>query len=268
MSPDSYVLPSSDSESLRLDHQARLYGGTAFLQEAVAARPSRVLEVGCGTSVFAAWVAEQLPEAQVVGLDMDEARLAHARRVHPRGNLRLVQGDMGELPFEDGSFDLVYARFALLHQVDLDPVLAELVRVLAPGGTLLALEMVHDGIWLSPPRPGFKAVMARTLEVMASMGVEPDQGVHVPGAMVRAGLHPVQAQTLPFTLTPARADWRLWMDNWAQTISELGDILGADFDAEALARAVEELRDDRPDQLLVEITVRSVGRCPQEAPRA
>lgn len=65
--PDDYMLPSTEDESLRLQLQgARLYGGTSFLDGALARGPRKVLDVGCGTGYFARHVAACLPNAFVV----------------------------------------------------------------------------------------------------------------------------------------------------------------------------------------------------------
>ena len=77
---DDYVLPSTMEESLRLEDQgANLYGGVEFLRTFLAAKPRRVLDVGCGTGFCSCFVAEELPAAEVVGVEPDEGRLAFAR---------------------------------------------------------------------------------------------------------------------------------------------------------------------------------------------
>lgn len=112
---NDYVLPSSDSEVARLELQANLYGGMEFLEAALSEAPKRVLEVGCGTGYFSRQVASRLPKSEVVGLDLDESRLAYAREHSGTPNLEFRLGDLGALPFEDDTFDLVFSRFAMVH---------------------------------------------------------------------------------------------------------------------------------------------------------
>ena len=72
-------------------------------------RPLTVLDVGCGTGVFAARIREALPHAQVWGVDLVAAMLAGGRsrwRAH-RGHVAPVQGDSERLPFPAGAFDVV-----------------------------------------------------------------------------------------------------------------------------------------------------------------
>ena len=98
-------------------------------------RPRRVLEVGCGTGGFAERLAGALPDATVVATDQSPrfVELTAARGVEAR------VADVQELPFEDDSFDAVCAMWMLYHVPDLDRGLAELRRVLRPGGTFVAV---------------------------------------------------------------------------------------------------------------------------------
>ena len=101
---------------------------------AVAERdPRTVLEVGCGRGELAERMSRELP-ARVVALDQSArmVELTAAREVEA------IIGDVVDLPFADGSFDCAVAAWMLYHASDLDEALAELRRVLAPGGCLIA----------------------------------------------------------------------------------------------------------------------------------
>jgi SAM-dependent methyltransferase len=96
--------------------------------------PARVLEVGCGEGELSERLKAELG-VEVVALDQSErmVALAAARGVDAR------VGDVQELPFEGGSFDVAVAAWMLYHVLDLDRALAELARVLVPGGRLVAV---------------------------------------------------------------------------------------------------------------------------------
>ena len=114
----------------------------ALLPEGTA----RLLDLGCGTGALTAQVLEQDPRRQVTGLDLSEQMLAQARaRLGDR--VKLIQGDSEYLPFPDGSFDVVYCCDSFHHYPDPAAVLAEVGRVLVPGGVFLL-----GDIWL--PLPG------------------------------------------------------------------------------------------------------------------
>ena len=95
----------------------------------------RVLDVGCGTGVVARAAARRVgPEGRVVGLDINPRMLAVARRVAPE--IEWHHGDAGDLPFEDGAFDVVVSQFAAMFFPDPALAVREMWRVLAPRGRL------------------------------------------------------------------------------------------------------------------------------------
>ena len=98
------------------------------------ARPRRLLDVGCGTGEFAARAARVLG-CEAVGVDQSERMVELTRG---RG-LEAVVASVERLPFADGEFDAASANWMLYHVPDLDRGLAELARVLRPGGRLVAL---------------------------------------------------------------------------------------------------------------------------------
>ncbi len=91
------------------------------------APPARVLDVGTGTGVAALALADLFPSAEVTGVDLSPAMLAEAER--KGGRVRYEVADAADLPFGDGSFDLVVLMNAV-------PFFDELARVTAPGGTV------------------------------------------------------------------------------------------------------------------------------------
>jgi SAM-dependent methyltransferase len=95
--------------------------------------PARVLEVGGGPGELAARIADEL-DAAVVMIDLSPRMVELARR---RGVDARV-GDVQALPFDDGEFDCVVAAWMLFHVPDLGCGLAEIARVLRPGGRLVA----------------------------------------------------------------------------------------------------------------------------------
>ena len=99
-----------------------------------AAAPARLLEVGCGTGALAARCVAELG-CEVVALDAS-AEMVHATQA--RG-IHAMTGDVQELPFPDGAFDCAVAAWMLYHVPDLDRGVAELARVLRPGGRLVAI---------------------------------------------------------------------------------------------------------------------------------
>jgi ubiquinone/menaquinone biosynthesis C-methylase UbiE len=96
----------------------------------------RVLEVGCGRGVAMPALARLLSPARLAGLDLDSGLLEEARgRADAAGiAVELVPGDVRRMPFPDGSFDLVVDFGTCYHIARAAQALAEIARVLVPGG--------------------------------------------------------------------------------------------------------------------------------------
>ena len=101
--------------------------------------PGRVLEVGCGPGELAERIGRDFG-ADVVAVDTSERMVALASG---RGVPALL-GDVQALPFPDGSFHCALAAWMLFHVRELDRALAELARVLRPGGRLVAVTNAAD----------------------------------------------------------------------------------------------------------------------------
>lgn len=112
-------------------------------------RPIRVLDVGCGTGVFAERVRQSLPEARVWGVDLVSGMLQKGRERwdrHP-GSVQPVQGDSERLPFADGSFDFLTCANSFHHYPHQDRAVVEMHRVLKPGGRVLLIDGYRDAPW-------------------------------------------------------------------------------------------------------------------------
>ena len=96
----------------------------------------RVLEVGCGPGVAIPALARLLAPARLTGLDLDADLLEEARLSADAAGIsvELVPGDVRRMPFPDGSFDLVVDFGTCYHIARAAQALAEIARVLAPGG--------------------------------------------------------------------------------------------------------------------------------------
>jgi pseudaminic acid biosynthesis-associated methylase len=117
---DQYVERNKDAEVGR---------GQFWREQIERLRPSSVLEVGCNIGGNLRWIADQLGPANVAGVDVNERALQLLRERVPGVDARLTAG--GELPFGDGTFDLVFTMGVLIHQdpkTQLEPMMREIVR--------------------------------------------------------------------------------------------------------------------------------------------
>jgi ubiquinone/menaquinone biosynthesis C-methylase UbiE len=107
------------------------------LDALVVVRGARVLDVACGTGVFARLAAHVVgPGGRVVGIDPSAIAVSTARRIDPTSIVDWQRWDDGGLPFENGAFDVVACQHALHRFSDPVLILEEMRRVLAPGGRL------------------------------------------------------------------------------------------------------------------------------------
>jgi ubiquinone/menaquinone biosynthesis C-methylase UbiE len=112
-------------------------------------RPVRILDVGCGTGVFAARVRAALPKARVWGVDLVAGMLQKgaARWRHHAAHVQPVQGDSERLPFANGTFDFITCANSIHHYPHQDRAIVEMHRVLRPGGRLLMIDGYRDAPW-------------------------------------------------------------------------------------------------------------------------
>jgi ubiquinone/menaquinone biosynthesis methyltransferase len=105
-----------------------------------AAAGTRVLDLACGTGDIAFALAAR--GASVTGLDVTHrmVQLARARGRRTRALAHFVTGDMMALPFADAEFDIVTTGYGIRNVPEISPAIAEMWRVLKPGGLLLSLD--------------------------------------------------------------------------------------------------------------------------------
>jgi ubiquinone/menaquinone biosynthesis C-methylase UbiE len=152
-----------------------------FVERCRLAPGRRALEIGCGTGIFLEKVASS--GARLVGLDLSEDLLAKARaRLGAVPNVALHRGNAEHLPYAHASFDAVYGS-SVLHHLDLDRALREVLRVLRPGGLCAFTEpnVVNPQV----------ALMFRLGLTKKYFGVSPDEMAfsrfRALGALKRAG---------------------------------------------------------------------------------
>ena len=119
-----------------------------------------VLTVGASTGIIDAWLAQHV--RHITGVDIDENAIAHANREFAGPKLRFITGDAMALPLADASVDIVICAQVYEHVPDADRMMADIFRVLRPGGVCylaannrLIVREPHYGLlflsWL-PPR--------------------------------------------------------------------------------------------------------------------
>jgi malonyl-CoA O-methyltransferase len=176
---------------LALERAAATYDDAAVLQREVGSRLLErlqflnlkvevVCDLGCGTGSATRHLFKKFSGARVVGVDLSQKMLAIARRRAPfLRRLKGVCADVVQLPLRGTSVDLLFSNLLLHGCGDLDGVLAEMARVLKPGGALLFSTFGPDTLreWRAGWDTGMGGGAAATLVDMHDVG----------DALVRAG---------------------------------------------------------------------------------
>lgn len=112
-------------------------------------RGGAALEIGCGRGAGVKAILRQFEAAHVFGIDLDPLQIERARkrlRGWTTGRVTLMQGDVEQLPFANASFDAVFDFGALHHVPDWQRSIAEVRRVLKPGGTFFFEEVTRAAL--------------------------------------------------------------------------------------------------------------------------
>ena len=165
------------------------------------ARRTQVLDLGAGYGAVTPELVRR-SSGQVVALDCDvDAMRVVAAEVPEAG---AVGGDVIRLPFRAGTFDLVFAQLAFLWIAPLDAALNEVVRVLAPGGALVALEPAYGGMIEHPSEVAAQRIWEAALD---RAGADPRIARKLPGRLASRGLDVrVMLFSALFAADPARFD--------------------------------------------------------------
>jgi demethylmenaquinone methyltransferase/2-methoxy-6-polyprenyl-1,4-benzoquinol methylase len=168
------------------------------------------LDVCCGTGDLALELARRvMPGGRVVGLDFSVPMLELAQVKSRNGAVPVawMQGNALELPFDDGEFDAATVGFGIRNVVDIDRGIAEMARVVRPGGRVVILEITTP---LRPPLSWFFAVwFDRIVPLLGTVAGDRDAYSYLPSSvrrfppaeelaalMDRVGLHKIRYRVL------------------------------------------------------------------------
>lgn len=127
-------------------------------------KPQSILDVATGTGDFAMMTYKMLTPQKITGIDISKGMLEVGREKVAKEKLsayiQLMEGDSENLPFKDNSFDAVTVSFGVRNFQNLEKGIAEMYRILKPGGKLVILEFSR------PKNPVFKLLYKIYMQVV------------------------------------------------------------------------------------------------------
>jgi ubiquinone/menaquinone biosynthesis C-methylase UbiE len=126
---------ADDDEHYPATIDPRIWHVKLILDHLASANHDRVADIGAGKGRFARLVKQRFPDASVIAVDLAEAMLAHVP-----ANIHRVAASMTALPCATASVDAAYATESLEHAVDIPSAVAELARIVKPGGRIAIID--------------------------------------------------------------------------------------------------------------------------------
>jgi SAM-dependent methyltransferase len=150
----------------------------------------RLIDVGCGPGSITLGLAEIVGPGEVVGIDIQSPQVAQARRLAANRrtpNVRFEAGDFYALPFPDRSFDAAFTNGVLMHLAEPVRALAELRRVLRPGGVAAVRDPDFGTAVYAPMTPLLERWLAVRAQVRLHNGGDPFLARHYRRLLLDAG---------------------------------------------------------------------------------
>jgi ubiquinone/menaquinone biosynthesis C-methylase UbiE len=199
MGEPRYIHGHERAEQERLVAQADFWAEKLVLPGLRYRAGQRLLEVGCGVGAVLGVIGSAFPGLDLAGIDIAPEQVdyacGHLERLGLTADLRV--GDARSLPWPDASFDHVYMMWFLEHVADPQPFLAEVHRVLAPGGTITINETDYSMFLAWPASPEIEYLAAAQRALFEHSG-NPMPGRALGALLVAAGFHQVSARPIGF----------------------------------------------------------------------
>ncbi len=179
----------------------------------------RVLDFGSGPGTISVGLAKAIEPGELRGIDMEESQVLLARAAAEAGghsNATFQVGDVTDLPFEAGYFDAAHCHAVLMHVPDTQAALAEVKRVLKPGGVIASREMIGGSSFLEPGSESIDMAWKTFMGLLAANGGHPQMGKELKSALLTAGFTDIAA-TASFDFFSNAADiafLRAFIEDW------------------------------------------------------
>ncbi len=214
--PSAYV--HGHHESVLRSHSSRTIENSAAYLVPHLVAGARLLDVGCGPGILTAEMAERVAPGEAIGIDASTQVIEQAIADHGEP-AQFATGDIHDLDYADGSFDIVHAHQVLQHLDDPVGALVELRRVTRPGGVVAVRDTDYGTMFWAPADPGLDRWMAIYQSMTAHNGHTANAGRRLLGWAREAGLTDVAVSSSTWTFAdPTGRSW--WAGVWADRVLE------------------------------------------------
>ncbi len=269
LAPAVYALGIDPAEAERLRRQSIELGPDSdVLLDRAAVRPGqRVLDLGCGPSGIIAQLSHRVgPAGRVVGVDRDPALVALARAfVEDAGlaNVEIMEADARSTGLPASSFDVVHARTLLVNVPEPGSVVAEMARLVGPGGWVIGMEPDAAGRVYHPPNPSIDRLHEIFAATYREDGADAAIGRRLPELYRAAGLTDIGVEARADVYPPGHSRRTLRPDLVRSMRSKIIDRGIADAEElDELDRAAREYLDDPHTVVLPHLLFLTWGRGP------
>lgn len=213
-------LMESEREGERLKRQEEANPSAERLRATGLVAGMRALDAGCGAGAVTEVMGRLVGTGSVLGLDRSGERVEEARRTRARENVEYRVGDVTATGLADASFDYVWSQYVFEYLPRPQAGLAELIRVVKPGGRIVVADVDGAGLANHPFPSELEAQFRKVQDTLAKAGLDLFVGRKLFHLFKQAGLEDVRVHVHPMYVAAGPADERLVTD-WEQRFAAI-----------------------------------------------
>ena len=270
--PDPYFLGYSQDEQVRLERQAQEFARDSqwLFDNLGIGDGSRVIEIGCGPRGCLGLLSKRVgPTGSVLGVERNAEEVERARRFvadNRLSNVEVMHGDARATGLPNAAFDAATARLVLVNVPSPEQIVAEMVRLVRPGGAVALHEADCIGHQMcDPPLPAWTRLF-QLLNTYAEMnGIDRFIGRKVPRMLRQAGLVDVRVNPLLHVYPPGHERRMVpleFVENVRERLLSVG--LVSDGELDELLAALKRHMEDPQTEVFSAILIQAWGRTPWE----
>jgi len=204
-SESEYFLGADENERARLLAQGAVHRAQteALLNRLEMPAGGRAVDFGCGPLGALDLLSRRVgPAGEVVGLDSQPRMIGFAQRsIAERGlaNVKLIQADARSTGLDANYFDIAHERLVLITLTSPQDVVAEMVRVVRPGGWIITQNVDWISWTCEPAHRAWDSLLDALVKTWRRTGMDPFTGRHMPGLLHGAGLADIAIEVYAHT---------------------------------------------------------------------